>query len=156
MDANNTHQVFDWLWTSGQLSQNDIARLPSLGIEAVVNLATPASSNALASEAELVAREGIPYFQIPVEWENPLHEQLELFFSLLAALYGRRLWVHCAMNMRVSAFIYLYRRIILGEGEQAAAFPLREVWQPDAVWQAFIDAALARHAGAAARTGGQP
>lgn len=156
MDANNTHQVFDWLWTSGQLSQNDIARLPSLGIEAVVNLATPASSNALAGEAELVAREGIPYFQIPVEWENPLHEQLELFFSLLAALYGRRLWVHCAINMRVSAFIYLYRRIILGEGEQAAAFPLREVWQPDAVWQAFIDAALARHAGAAARTGGQP
>lgn len=154
MDANNTHQVFDWLWTSGQLSENDIARLPSLGIEAVINLATPASSNALLGEAELVAREGIPYFQIPVEWDNPLHEQLELFFSLLAALYGRRLWVHCAMNMRVSAFVYLYRRIILGEGEQAAAFPLREVWQPDAVWQAFIDAALARHDGAAAPAGG--
>lgn len=156
MDANNTYRVFDWLWTSGQLSQNDIARLPSLGIEAVVNLATPTSSNALAGEAEMVAREGIPYFQIPVTWENPQHEQLELFFSLLAALYGRRLWVHCAMNMRVSAFVYLYRRIILGEDEQAAASPLREVWQPDAVWQAFIDAALARHASVAAPTGGQP
>lgn len=156
MDANNTHQVFDWLWTSGQLSENDIARLPSLGVEAVVNLATPASSNALASEAELVARQGIPHFQIPVEWENPLIEQLELFFSLLAALYGRKLWVHCALNMRVSAFVYLYRRIILGEDEQVAAFPLREVWQPDDVWQAFIDAALARHADAGAQSGAHP
>lgn len=80
MDAINTHQVFDWLWTSGQLSENDIARLPSLGIEAVVNLATPASSNALAGEAERVAREGIPYFQIPVEWEHPRLDQLDLFF----------------------------------------------------------------------------
>lgn len=153
MDANNTHQVFDWLWTSGQLSRDDIARLPALGIEAVINLATPASSNALAGEAELVAGAGIPYFQIPVAWENPFDEQLDLFFSLLAALYGRKLWVHCAMNMRVSAFVYLYRRIILGEDEQAASFPLREVWQPDAVWQAFIEAALARHAGAAAHAG---
>ena len=39
MDAENTHQVYDWLWTSGQLSQRDIASLPTLGIEAVVNLA---------------------------------------------------------------------------------------------------------------------
>lgn len=102
-----------------------------------------------------MAREGIPYFQIPVTWENPLHEQLELFFSLLAALYGRRLWVHCAMNMRVSAFVYLYRRIVLGEDSLTASFPLTEVWQPDAVWQAFIDDALARHAGATAHAGGQ-
>ena len=58
------------------------------------------------------------------------------------------------MNMRVSAFVYLYRMIILGDDGDAAAFPLREVWQPDAVWQAFIDAALARHAGA--RAGGRP
>jgi protein tyrosine phosphatase (PTP) superfamily phosphohydrolase (DUF442 family) len=154
MDAINTHQVFDWLWTSGQLSENDIARLPSLGIEAVVNLATPTSSNALAGEAELVATQGLPYFQIPVEWENPRLDQLDLFFSLLAALYGRRLWVHCAMNMRVSAFIYLYRTIILGEDGQKAAFPLSEVWQPNAAWQAFIDTALASHGGS--QTGDRP
>ncbi len=156
MDAINTHQVFDWLWTSGQLSEDDIARLPALGIEAVVNLALPTSTNALAGEAEMVARLGIPYFQIPVQWENPRIEQLELFFSLLAALQGRKLWVHCAMNMRASVFVYLYRTLVLGESAVDAAFPLREVWQPDAVWQSFIDAALARHAEARARPGGRP
>lgn len=155
MDANNTFQVFDWLWTSGQLSQRDIGSLPALGIEAVVNLATPVSSNALAGEAELIAMEGIPYFQIPVVWEEPQLEQLDLFFALLAALDGRKLWVHCALNMRVSAFVYLYRIIVLGEAEDSAAFPLREVWQPDAVWQAFIDAALAKH-GCAAHTDVRP
>ena len=59
MDAENTHQVYDWLWTSGQLSQRDIASRPALGIEAVVNLALPASSNALPGEAERVTGLGL-------------------------------------------------------------------------------------------------
>lgn len=142
MDAVHTHQVFDWLWTSGQLSEKDIGRLPALGIEAVINLATPTSSNALPGETERVAGLGISYFQIPVEWENPQLDELEQFFGLLAALEGRRLWVHCAMNMRVSAFVYLYRRICRGESEAAASYPMREVWEPDGIWQAFIDKAL--------------
>ncbi|MGC8596075.1 MAG: hypothetical protein ACP5MI_10800, partial [Candidatus Kryptoniota bacterium] len=61
MDPENTHQVFDWLWTSGQLSGKDIAYLPALGIEAVINLALPTSSNALPGEAELITRQGIAY-----------------------------------------------------------------------------------------------
>lgn len=35
MEAENTHQVSDGLWSSGQLSERDIDRLPALGIEAV-------------------------------------------------------------------------------------------------------------------------
>jgi hypothetical protein len=42
--------------------------------------------------------------------------------------------------MRVSAFIYLYRTLVLGEAEEAAAFPMRIVWQPNQTWQAFIAA----------------
>ena len=82
MDAENTHQVFDWLWTSGQLSERDIDRLPALGIGAVINLALPTSSNALPGEAELVSRQGITYVQIPVEWERPELHQLQQFFSI--------------------------------------------------------------------------
>lgn len=139
MDAENTHQVFDWLWTSGQLSPNDIASLPKLGIDVVVNLALPISSNALAGEAELITRQGIAYVQIPVEWEQPKPEQFRQFVGALGAFSGRKVWVHCAKNMRVSAFIYLYRKLILDEDEAHAAFPMREVWTPNATWQAFID-----------------
>ena len=142
MDATDTHQVFDWLWTSGQLSESDISRLPGIGIEIVINLATPSSSNALAGEAEMVASEGISYFQIPIEWENPELDQLEQFFRLMTAFEGRKLWVHCAKNMRVSAFVYLYRRIVREEDDAVAAWPMREVWEPNNIWRAFINKAL--------------
>ncbi len=145
MDAENTHQVFDWLWSSGQLSAQDILSLRSLGVEVVVNLALPTSSNALAGEAELVTRQGMAYVQIPVEWENPMPEQFAQFVGTLNTFRDRKVWVHCAKNMRVSAFIYLYRRIVLGEAEGQATFPIREVWSPNEIWQAFIERVLEKH-----------
>jgi protein tyrosine phosphatase (PTP) superfamily phosphohydrolase (DUF442 family) len=141
-DAENIHQVFDWLWSSGQLSEDDIACLPALGIEAVINLALPTSANALPGEAELVTAHGIAYVQIPVLWEQPALRQLDQFFGTLKAFEGRKIWVHCAKNMRVSAFIYLYRRIVLKEDSEEASFPMNEVWVPNETWQAFIQSAL--------------
>ena len=119
MDAENTHKVFDWLWSSGQLSEKDIASLALLGIEAVINLALPTSSNALHGEAEHVTRQGIVYIQIPVEWERPKLRQLEQFFGTLKAFEEHKVWVHCVMNMRASVFIYLYRRLCLAESEES-------------------------------------
>lgn len=142
MDAENTHQVFDWLWTSGQLSEKDIASLPALGIEAVINLALPTSSNALPGEAEFVTQQGIAYVHIPVKWERPELHQLMQFFGILKAFEGRKVWVHCAKNMRVSAFIYLYRRLCLAESEETSAHPMQEVWVPNETWQAFIHNAV--------------
>ena len=138
MDAENTHQVFDWLWASGQLSAADIAALPALGVELVVNLALPTASNALVGEAERVTGLGIAYVQIPVVWERPLPEQFAEFVGVLRAFAGKRVWVHCARNYRVSAFIYLYRKLVLGQGDEEAAFPMNAVWTPNDVWRAFI------------------
>lgn len=145
MDAENTHPVFDWLWSSGQLSERDIDQLPALGIEAVINLALPTSPGALADEADRVARLGIAYVQIPVLWEDPKPEQFNQFAAILTAFRGRKVWVHCAKNMRASAFIHLYRRRMLGETETEAAFPLCEVWRPDEIWRAFIQRVLLEH-----------
>lgn len=152
VDAENTHQVFDWLWSSGQLSERDISSLPALGIEVVVNLALPTSSNALHGEAELITRQGIVYVQIPVEWEAPKPEQFQQFAGVLNTFRGRKVWVHCARNMRVSAFIYLYRKLVLGEGDKEASFPMRLVWSPNEIWQGFIDTVHSNHS-PANRTG---
>ncbi len=145
MDAENIHQVFDWLWSSGQLSARDIESLPGLGVEAVVNLALPTSSNALPGEAERVTGHGMTYVQIPVSWERPELGQLTQFFGVLQSLRGRRVWVHCAMNMRVSAFLYLYRRLQLGEDHETAMHPMRAVWTPNETWQTFMEQAMAVH-----------
>lgn len=145
MDAENTHQVFPWMWTSGQLSKADIGTLPGLGIQAVINLAPPTSSNALSGEAELISALGITYVQIPVDWEAPALDQFAQYTGVLASLNGRNVWVHCAKNMRVSVFTYLYRRLVRGEDEETASHPMREIWQPNATWQAFMERVIADH-----------
>ena len=142
-DAPNARPVFDYLWTSGQLSHDDIRRLPEFGVEAVVNLALPTASNALPGEAEMVTGQGMTFVHIPVPWEKPEPRHLQQFFGVMDAFAGRKVWVHCAKNFRVSAFVYLYRRLRLGEGHEAALHPLRTVWQPNPTWQAFIEQSLA-------------
>ena len=138
MKAENIYQVFDWLWSSGQLSVEDISELPKLGIKHVINLAVPTSNNALAGEAELISNLGINYFQIPVIWDSPDVAKLKTFIQLLSSLNGQKTWVHCAKNMRVSAFIYLYRLFYVGESDAAASFPMNEIWEPNEVWSEFI------------------
>jgi protein tyrosine phosphatase (PTP) superfamily phosphohydrolase (DUF442 family) len=145
MDAENIHQVFDWLWTSGQLSERDIASLTDLGIDAVINLAPPTSSNALSGEAEFVTQQGITYIHIPVAWEQPELHRLTQFFSTLKAFEKHNVWVHCAKNMRVSVFIYLYRRLCRLESEEESVHPMQEVWVPNQTWKTFIRNALSMH-----------
>ena len=140
MDAENTYAVFDWLWTSGQLSAADIDALPALGVETVINLALPSASNALPGEAERVTALGLNYVHIPVPWERPEVRHFNRFAGVLSAWAPRPTWVHCARNMRVSAFVYLYRRLVLGEPESVARFPMDRIWQPNAVWQDWINA----------------
>jgi protein tyrosine phosphatase (PTP) superfamily phosphohydrolase (DUF442 family) len=144
MDAENTHQVFDWLWSSGQLSAADIGTLPALDIAVVINLAPPNSSNALAGEAELVSAQGLTYVQIPVDWQQPNPEQFNQFVGVMQAFAGRKVWLHCAKNMRASAFVYLYRKLILNQPEVQASWPLQAVWSPNPAWQSFIAAVTAQ------------
>ncbi|MEQ1528014.1 MAG: protein tyrosine phosphatase family protein [Methylococcales bacterium] len=142
MDAENTYQVFDWLWCSGQLSKRDIDGLPVLGIDAVINLALPTSPNALPGEAEHITALDINYFHLPVDWDAPRLAQATLFFDILDLLHGKHVWVHCAKNMRASVFIYLYRRLRLTESDESAAYPMQQIWVPNETWQSFIEQVL--------------
>jgi hypothetical protein len=45
----------------------------------------------------------------------------------------------------VSAFIYLYRKLVRGEAEEAASFPMRKIWIPNALWGEFIQQVCAEH-----------
>jgi protein tyrosine phosphatase (PTP) superfamily phosphohydrolase (DUF442 family) len=145
MEAVNTFQVFDWLWSSGQLSENDIRQLQKEGFDTVINLAPPTSTNALKGEGELVTGLHMNYFQIPVEWENPEIDQFKCCVDLLQSQHarGKKVWLHCALNNRVSVFVYLYRKLILKESEKEAIFPLREIWTPIQVWPEFIAEVIA-------------
>lgn len=126
--------------TSGQPKADEFHAIAAAGYRAVINLALPTSDNAVAGEAEIVTKLGLGYFQIPVRWEAPTEDDLRTFIGVMRCLQDRPVWVHCAMNLRVSAFMYHYLRREEGLSEVASRSPVLDRWAPkmDAVWQRFL------------------
>jgi protein tyrosine phosphatase (PTP) superfamily phosphohydrolase (DUF442 family) len=137
----NYYPVDERIASSGQPGRDQFGAIAADGYQAVINLALPDSRGALSDEGSIVSALEMAYFHIPVNFEAPHLEDLELFFDLMRALEGKRIWVHCAMNYRVSCFLYLYRKHVLGLPEEQAARPMHEIWQPQGAWQALIEAA---------------
>jgi protein tyrosine phosphatase (PTP) superfamily phosphohydrolase (DUF442 family) len=137
----NYIKVSDEIATSGQPGRGDFPGIADAGYSAVVNLALGTSPDAIPDEGEAAAAEGMAYYHIPVVWTAPEISDLDRFFSVMDSLRGGKVWVHCVLNMRASAFVYLYRLINLGVPEDEARAPMDEVWEPDEIWRGFIDLA---------------
>ena len=97
----------------------------------------PDSTNALPDEGGFVTESGMNYFHIPVPFEAPTREHLSLFLKLMKTLEGDKVWVHCALNWRVSAFMAHYQKRILKLPELEVV-PMLESWEPDKIWQDFL------------------
>jgi hypothetical protein len=54
----------------------------------------------------------------------------------------KKVFVHCAANMRVSAFVILYR-LNHGTDRITAENDLKKFWEPDDVWRALVNHRLA-------------
>lgn len=130
------------LGTAGQPTAAQFAMIREAGYEVVINLALPTSDNALANEGSLVAGLGMAYVHIPVNFTRPTAQDFDAFTGVLDAFRDRRIFVHCAMNMRVSAFVFLYR-VLREEATRAEAeHDLKAIWEPDEVWARFIEELL--------------
>src|SRR5262249_31987712 len=108
----------------------------------VINLALPTSDNALANEGSIVTALGMSYAHLPVNFQAPMAEDFKAFCGLMKAFEGRRVFVHCAANMRVSSFIFLYRVLHQNVPRPNAERDLRAIWDPDEVWSRFIETQL--------------
>ena len=128
--------------TSGMPRPEHFREIADAGFRTVINLALPKSDNALPNEADLVTRAGMTYVHIPVLFDAPKRSDFEKFEKVLNAVRDQPVFVHCAANMRVSAFMYLYR-IRAGQiARDLAEADLRKIWEPDATWGRFITAIL--------------
>lgn len=126
--------------TSGQPSETQFKLIHDTGYETVINLApNSVLENAVVNEREILSGLGIEYIHIPVDFKNPTSSDFDRFVNSLRDNEDRKVWVHCAANMRVSAFTFRYRRSILGEDEKAAEDDLRKIWDPVGVWKEFIN-----------------
>jgi protein tyrosine phosphatase (PTP) superfamily phosphohydrolase (DUF442 family) len=130
------------LITSGQPSEEHLSGVALAGFEVVINLALHGAEYSLPDERSSVETLGMTYEHIPVIWQHPVLANLETFFATMARHAGRRIYVHCAANKRVSVFVFLYRVLRLGWKPEDAHPDLYAVWSPDPTWQAFIDLAL--------------
>ena len=140
------HVVDERLATSGQPTEAQIAAIAAAGYRTVVNLALHDDPRySLPDERATVEAVGLRYVHIPVLFGAPTEADLLAFFDAMRAHSGEPLWVHCAANLRVSAFLGLWRVIELGHDRESAFAQLHELWRPDAVWAAYIDAMLAQH-----------
>lgn len=141
----NFHAIDETLLTAGQPTAEELRSLAECGVQTVINLALPGSDHALADERTVVEALGMRYLPIPVIWEAPQGAAFAAFAAAMDAEReaGRQVFVHCATNKRVSAFVFLYRVIRLGVARDVAAVDLDKLWKPDGAWAPFVEDQLA-------------
>jgi uncharacterized protein (TIGR01244 family) len=126
------------LTTSGRLTPPDVPALAGIGVRTVINLALDTHEHALAGEAERMAAAGMAYVHIPVAFDAPTEADFARFCVAMRDAGAGPVHVHCIMNMRVSAFVYRWRRDVLGVDGAIARADLERIWQPGGAWAALI------------------
>ena len=144
----NIRAVDESLCTSGQPSVAQLREIATAGFTTVINLALHDDPRySLPDEAGTVKSLGMVYVHIPVQFAAPTRANLLEFFSEMEAHEGEKIWVHCAANIRVSAFLGLHRVIKQGWEREPAFAQMHDLWQPDEAWSSFIASALESQSG---------
>ena len=142
----NYRCVSEDLITGGQPTKEQLRAAAAEGFRTVINLATFDPQGSLPDEAGLVRSLGMAYHHIPVAWDNPTEGDFDAFERLLQALPPGKIIIHCAANMRVTAFYALYALKHLGWTEAQADASRASVWKEShhPVWEAFYSRMKAR------------
>jgi len=139
-DVINFFQITDTIGTGGQPSVSQLYDIAENGYDVVINLATHNSENAIENEGSIVASLGMTYIHIPVPFEAPTSEHLRKFFGFMNGLSEEKVFVHCAVNARVSAFVFKYLTMERKMQAEKATTPLLAQWLPqmNLIWKNFL------------------
>jgi len=137
-DIPNWRRLTGRITTSGQPTEAQLGSIRGLGATHVINLALHTHEKALPDEAGSVARLGMGYIHIPVEFTAPAEADFARFREALERVGEAAVHVHCIVNARVSAFFFRYRRDVLGLDAGQARREMETIWRPGGVWAAFI------------------
>ena len=136
----NYRKVPNLFETSGQPGKQQLKLLAKKGYEVVINLA-PSSiiEGSVINEAEILEKEEVEYIHIPVDFFKPTEIDFKEFVSNLEKNKNKKIWVHCAANIRVSAFVYKYRRDVLKLPHDEIIGDMESLWTPNKTWNSFLD-----------------
>ncbi|BES73349.1 protein tyrosine phosphatase family protein [Marinobacter nanhaiticus D15-8W] len=139
----NFVQLTDRIGTAGQPTPEQFSLIAENGYSWVINLAMPDHADALVNEGELVTREGMGYLHIPVPFKSPAPVHVRQFCRLLKSLLDeephQKVFVHCIMNYRISAFMFHYFTKVEGRDPALSRSPMFESWTPDPVWSDLLE-----------------
>mgnify|MGYP003385076535 CR=1 FL=1 len=141
----NYLEISDTICTSGQPTEHQFSLIKQSGFSTVINLAPHHVENSIADEATTLSALGLNYIHIPVDFQKPTDADFGQFVDAMSSTTDEKVWVHCAANMRVSAFIYRYRCSINGEDELIARKDLATIWQPFGIWRKFLSGVTRTH-----------
>ena len=133
--------------TAGQPSEDHLQELAAHGFNAVVNLGLLDPKYCLSDEAALVATLGMAYHHIPVDFQKPTTTDFDRFRNVMNSLREQTVFVHCAMNYRVSCFTALFGESELGWTRAQADAYVRRVWEPNETWSRFLSHVRGEFAG---------
>lgn len=145
IDAPNVVPISAQLVTSGQPTAAALAKLKAQGFDAVIYLAPTTVSDAVADEKSIVEKQGLTWVNIPIQFQQPRAADFEQFVATVKSMAGKKILVHCQVNMRASSMVFLYRSIVNQEAPDKAYEAVINVWSPSGVWKELIAAQLAQH-----------
>ena len=144
-DIDNYRQYSPYFSSSGQPDAKQFEELSKAGFHRIIYLAFTDNKTAIESEDRVVKSLGMDYVHIPVDFDRPTFDDFEDFASVLNRSKKVRTLLHCQINLRASAFSFLYRVIYAGVPMADAKSDLDAIWQPDKVWYQFIVDVLKQH-----------
>jgi protein tyrosine phosphatase (PTP) superfamily phosphohydrolase (DUF442 family) len=137
--APNVHVISPTLTTAGQPDRASLQNLKANGYEAVIYLAMGDTKDAVSDEADLLKGQAIQYVHVPIPWQTPVTKHLTAMAEALKTMEGKKVLVHCQMNMRASAMTFLYRTIYAKEDPAVAWKDVKAVWTPADQWGKFVE-----------------
>ncbi|MDO9073706.1 MAG: protein tyrosine phosphatase family protein [Rubrivivax sp.] len=126
------------LVTSGQPPVSALENLKAEGVEAVIYLAPATVSDAVKGEPDIVSRQGIEFIHIPIPFETPSESHFEAVSSALQRLQGKKVLVHCQVNMRASTMVFLFRVLHRKDSPATAYDAVTRVWSPQGPWRDMV------------------
>jgi protein tyrosine phosphatase (PTP) superfamily phosphohydrolase (DUF442 family) len=140
-DIYNYQFLDEKLSSSGMPTAEQMKAVAEAGTQVVINLAPATVRDALFNEDALVESLGMKYIHIPVDWNNPIRQNLDDFFHAMDEHKDEKVLVHCQANYRASSFVMLYRVLRLNWKKEDAIPVMEKMWNPEdfPVWQKFID-----------------
>lgn len=134
----NYIKINELISTAGQPTLEQFKTIQENDFDVVINLALCSSTNAIENEDKIVSELGMTYIHIPVDFENPKLSDVKQFLNILQSLGSNKVFVHCAMNYRVTAFMYIFHKYILKTPFDNIDLSMFEEWGPNEIWQSII------------------